>query len=222
MPEYIIAKLTKFLLTVPIVLISLTVHEVSHGYAAYKLGDTTAKDRGRLSLNPLRHLDPMGALCMLFFGYGWARPVPINCARFKNPKAGMAITAFAGPLSNFIMAAISLFLFMTLGSNFPDVDGFALNFLSVTLTFLQLFYILNISLCIFNLIPIPPLDGSRILLMFLPQRQYFQIMRYERIIMLVLLACLWIGLLDRPLALAVNGITYLLESLYLLLPFINF
>lgn len=213
--------LANLLLKLPIVLISLTVHEVAHGYAAYKLGDTTAKDRGRLSLNPLRHLDPVGAVAMLLFGYGWAKPVPINCARFKNPKVGMAITALAGPLSNLAMALVSMFAYMTLYSNFPTVEGFLLEVLVVTLTFLRLFYLLNISLFIFNLMPIPPLDGSRVFLVFLPPKQYFQVMRYERIIMMILLAVLWIGWLDRPLAWIVNNITWIFETLFSLLPFIN-
>ena len=221
MPDNIISKLTELLLTVPIVLISLTVHEVAHGYAAYKLGDDTAKERGRLSLNPLRHLDPIGAICMLLFGYGWAKPVPINCARFKNPKRDMAISALAGPTSNFMMAFFARFIVLTLYSNFPAVEGFLFNLLYVTLIFFEFFYILNISLCIFNLIPIPPLDGSRILLLFLPEKHYFGIMRYERIIMLALLVALSIGLLDIPLNLAVNGITWCFDSLFSLLPFIN-
>ena len=219
--NYLYERIVDLLITIPIVLISLTVHEVAHGYAALKLGDTTAKDRGRLSLNPLRHLDPFGALSMIIFGYGWAKPVPINCARFKNPKLGMAITSFAGPLSNFIMAFFARFLALTLYCNFPDVDGFMFNLLFVTFTFIQTFYVLNISLCIFNLIPIPPLDGSRVLLVFLPEKYYFAVMRYERIIMLALLAVLWIGLLDTPLTYAVNGITWCFDSLFSLLPFIN-
>ena len=219
--NYLYEHLVDLLITIPIVLISLTVHEVAHGYAAFKLGDSTAKDRGRLSLNPLRHLDPFGAISMIVFHYGWAKPVPINCARFKNPKLGMAITSFAGPLSNFIMAFFARFLALTLYSNFPEADGFLFNLLFVTLTFIQTFYVLNISLCIFNLIPIPPLDGSRVLLVFLPEKYYFEIMRYERIIMLVLLAVLWIGLLDTPLNYAVSGITWCFDSLFSLLPFIN-
>ena len=221
MPDNILQTLTEFLITIPIVLISLTVHEVSHGYAAYKLGDDTAKERGRLSLNPLRHLDPLGAICMILFRYGWAKPVPINCARFKNPKRDMAISALAGPVSNFMMAFFARFIALTLYHNFPNVDGFLFNLLLVTLTFVQTFYVLNISLCIFNLIPIPPLDGSRVLLLFLPEKYYFGIMRYERIIMLVLLIALSFNFLDWPLNFAVNGITWCLDSLFSLLPFIN-
>lgn len=186
------------LLTIPIILIALSVHELAHGYISYKLGDPTAKASGRLSLNPLRHLDPIGALCMFLFGFGWARPVPINVRYFKNPKRDMALSALAGPVSNLILGFIGMILFTVALKvvQLNPASGFGGRLQYVLLTFLQYFYYLNISLAVFNFIPVPPLDGSRILFAFLPTRYYFSIMRYERYIMIGMLVVLWTGFLD--------------------------
>lgn len=177
-------------------LIALTVHEFSHGFAAYKMGDSTAKNLGRLSLNPIKHLDPFGALCLVFFRFGWAKPVPINPRNFKNPKRGFAITALAGPLSNLILALFSAFGYVLLTNAFSGVyfeSELAYN-LAVNLTlFVYVFHAVNLGLAIFNLIPIPPLDGSRLLNVILPQRIYFKVMRYERQIYLGLIGWLFIG-----------------------------
>ena len=173
----------EFLIRIPIVLFSLTVHEVAHGFAAYKLGDPTAKSLGRLSLNPLKHLDPAGAICMLLFRFGWAKPVPINTRYFKKPRSGMALTALAGPVSNLLMSLVAFII-----SRYIYVLGGAA-LLSDSVTPLQLlciffdtFFLMNLCLAVFNLIPVPPLDGSRILLVFLPDKLYFGIMRYEQYI----------------------------------------
>ncbi len=175
--DYII----ELLICVPVVLISLTFHECAHGFAAYKLGDPTAKQMGRLSLNPLRHIDPIGALCMLIFRFGWAKPVPIDTRYFKNPKSGMAITALAGPASNILLGFIGCFLY-TLSAKFIMVASgtFAYYLAYAWLKFVFYFGWLNIALAIFNLIPLPPLDGSRIFLVFLPEKAYFSVMKYER------------------------------------------
>ncbi|MGM9645179.1 MAG: site-2 protease family protein [Eubacteriales bacterium] len=175
--DYII----ELLICVPVVLISLTFHECAHGFAAYKLGDPTAKQMGRLSLNPLRHIDPIGALCMLIFRFGWAKPVPIDTRYFKNPKSGMAITALAGPAANILLGFIGCFLY-TLSARFMIfVSGtFAYYLAYAWLKFVFYFGWLNIALAIFNLIPLPPLDGSRIFLVFLPEKAYFSVMKYER------------------------------------------
>ncbi len=191
----------EYLLRIPIVLLSLTVHEVAHGYAAYKLGDPTARNFGRLSLNPLKHLDPIGAICMVLFRFGWAKPVPINTRYFKKPKRDMAISALAGPLSNLLMAFITFIIsayIVRFGSygGFFDVYTTAGRLWYIVYLFFYNFFLLNISLAVFNLLPIPPLDGSRILYVLLPDKLYFGVMKYERIIMLVLFAALWIGLLD--------------------------
>ena len=162
------------LLSIPAILIALTVHEYSHGYAAWKLGDPTARSLGRLSLNPLRHLDPIGALMMLFVGFGWAKPVPVNPRYFKYPRKGMALTSLAGPASNIILAVLSAFLSIcTYKLSLSMMESLQTNrfvflFFQYLLLFLQVFHILNLSLAMFNLIPLPPLDGFNILALFLP------------------------------------------------------
>lgn len=177
-------------------LIALTAHEYCHGYAAYRLGDPTAKSLGRLTLNPLRHLDPIGALCMIFFHFGWAKPVPINPRYFKNPKKGFAIVAIAGPAVNFILAFLSAGMYLLTFALLKDVafeSEFWFNVAKNGLLFLWIFHSLNLGFAIFNLIPIPPLDGSRLLSLVLPPKQYFGLMRYERYIYFGLLGWLFIG-----------------------------
>ncbi len=216
--------LAQLLIRIPAVLIALTFHEVAHGYAAYRLGDPTAKSLGRLSLNPLKHLDPIGALCLLVFRFGWAKPVPINSRYFKNPRRDMALTALAGPLSNFVMAFAGILLIHLFATLFyyvsPNAGGYLLNVEQVLLTFLSTFAVINVSLGVFNLIPVPPLDGSRIFLTFLPPKYYFGVMKYERYIMLALMLLLWSGLLSTPLSLAVNGVLSGMEWIVELIPFI--
>ncbi len=177
-------------------LIALTVHEFSHGYIAYKLGDPTARSLGRLTLNPMKHIDPIGALCMVFFKFGWARPVPINPRYFKKPKRDFALVAMGGPLSNFILAIFSALFHTVLlfaFSNYRFSSEFGLSIVQNILDFLFVFHIINLGFMIFNLIPIPPLDGSRILNVILPDKVYFKIMKYERIIYYVFLGWLLIG-----------------------------
>lgn len=179
-----------------VVLIALTVHEYAHGYAAYKLGDGTARAFGRLSLNPIKHLDPVGALCLLIFHFGWAKPVPINPRNFKNPKRDFAISALAGPLINIILAFISAFLYLLAIRGLSGValgEGFTSRLAYNLILFIGLFHSINLGLGIFNLIPIPPLDGSRILTAILPPKIYFGIMKYERKIYLGLLAWMLLG-----------------------------
>lgn len=189
------------LLRVMVVLLAISVHEMAHGFMAYKLGDNTAKYDGRLSLNPLRHIDPFGALCMLFFGFGWAKPVMVNPNYFKNHKRDMALTALAGPVSNFIMAFIGMFGLLYLCPLFANMYLYS---------FFSMLVILNISLGVFNLIPIPPLDGSKIFLSLLPRRIYYEIMRYEQFGFIILIIALYLGVLDPILDIAVNGIYTLL------------
>lgn len=188
--------LITFLIVVPIVLISLTVHEFSHGYASYLLGDNTARNYGRLTLNPLKHLDPMGALCMLLFGFGWAKPCPVNPRYYKHPRSGMAITAAAGPLSNIILAFLNL-IFMNLVGIIPvSSEGFGATAVGVAYLFFYLMAQMNVYLAVFNLLPIPPLDGSRVAFIFLPTKAYFGVMKYERYIMIAMFALLWLGVFD--------------------------
>lgn len=182
------SAITSLLLLIPIVVLALSVHETAHGYVAWKCGDPTAYNLGRLTLNPLKHLDPAGTLCMIVFGFGWAKPVPINTRYFRNPKRGMALSAIAGPLSNIFLGAISAVFYGFFYALFyyALVNGateFALNCIRVLWTLAGLGATVNFTFAVFNLIPVPPFDGSRIALAFLPAKAYFGIMKYEREIM---------------------------------------
>ena len=169
-------------------LLCITFHEVSHGYVAYRLGDTTAKDAGRLTLNPLKHIDPMGLLMMVVFKFGWAKPVPVNMMRFRSPKRGMALTALAGPVSNLLLAMLLL-----LGARITIAHYVDTAFCSGLLNFLAMTAYMSVGLGLFNLIPISPLDGSKVLFAFLPDRAYMTLMRYEKYGMLVLFVLVWLG-----------------------------
>ena len=201
------ARLSGFLVQAAAVLLCLTVHEVSHGLAANALGDPTAKNRQRLSLNPFRHLDPFGTLMMLLFGFGWAKPVPVDMRYFKHPKRGMAITALAGPVSNFLLAFLALVL-----ANMMVPLAYSTAWAGQWLNFFALLASLSVGLGVFNLIPFPPLDGSKVVESLLPDKIYYKILRYERFGMLALMAALWMGILDAPLYAMRNGVMNLLLS----------
>lgn len=198
------------LLALPIILLSLSLHETAHGYAALKMGDPTARNLGRLSLNPLRHLDPVGFLCMLLAGFGWANPVPINSRNFRNPRKGLAVTALAGPASNLLLALLFLLLLRFLGFgllwNLAYPSEFAARMAYFFVLFLYYGIQLNLTLAVFNLLPIPPLDGSRILSLMLPPRLLYKYMRYQRQISLIVMLLLLLG----PLSSLIQAITSLL------------
>ena len=184
-----VASLLNALLRVAAVLLCLTVHETCHGLAAYALGDPTAKSMHRLSLNPLHHIDWFGLFMMLAAGFGWAKPVPVDPRYFKKPKEGMALTALAGPVSNFLLALLLIFIskLIYLYAPYTVVMGAVFTFCLYTAA------PLSIGLGLFNLIPIPPLDGSKVVAVLLPDRAYGTLMRYERYGMLLLLALSLLG-----------------------------
>lgn len=163
-----------------VVFTALPFHEYAHGFVAKKLGDYTATSQGRLTLNPLAHFDIIGTTCLLLTGFGWAKPVPVNPRNFKNPKAGMALTSLAGPVANIILATVLMIIYKIIFFFLPSTT-----FLSVLGTVISTMISINVGLAVFNLLPVPPLDGAKIFGAFLPNRIYFSIMKYEQQIMMV-------------------------------------
>lgn len=194
-------KIFELLVRLIVLCTAIPIHECAHALVADKLGDPTARNLGRITLNPFAHFDLFGSLMMLLTGFGWAKPVPVTTRYFKNIKRDMAITAIAGPISNMIVAFVALFL---LKGFWLLAMGGLLAFVSQN-TVLALSRILlsmvtiNIGLAVFNLLPVPPLDGSRLLTALLPPKLYFTVMRYERVIMMVLFLALFTGVLSTPL-----------------------
>jgi len=180
-------------------LICITLHELSHGLVAYSLGDDTAKRAGRLTLNPLKHLDPIGLLMMLTVHFGYAKPVPVNMYKFKNPKRDMAITALAGPVSNVLITVVFLLLY---GALYLPLQGGTIG--SYMLDMLQLTAYISMGYAIFNILPIPPLDGSKVVFSLLDEGSYRKLMQYERYGGLVLMALVWTGILGKPLSAAIR------------------
>lgn len=190
---YILSALAVIFLTSPI-------HEFAHGFIADRLGDPTARYQGRLTLNPFAHIDYMGALGILLVGFGGARPVPVNPYNFRNPKRDMAFVAVAGPLSNIVAAFVCMVL-----ANLVLVTPRTLAFYYV-FSFFYFIAQINVRLAVFNLIPVPPLDGSRILAQFLPNRIYYKLMQYERYIYFILIILVFSGSLSGPISNVSNAL----------------
>lgn len=176
-------------------LLCITLHELSHGFMAWRLGDPTAKQAGRLTLNPIKHLDLAGLAMMLIAKVGWAKPVPVDMRYFKHPKQGMALTALAGPAANFL-TALGATAVSSLIWRFGPVSHITL----LILCFLSNVALLGVGMGLFNLIPFSPLDGSKILFALLPDRIYYKILRYERYVGIVLIVLVLLGVFSRPLS----------------------
>lgn len=193
--------LVSLLLSAAAALLCITVHELSHGWVAFRLGDPTAKRAGRLTLNPVRHIDPFGLLMLIVAKVGWAKPVPIDMRYFKDPRKGMALTALAGPLSNFILAFLAVALSSVIWRTVPDTIG-----RFWVLAVLSYIALLSTGLGLFNLIPIPPLDGSKVLFSFFPTKIYYTILRYEKYIMIAVMLLTFSGAFQGPLSYLINGV----------------
>lgn len=210
------AIIDKIIYAIPAVLIALSLHEFAHGWASYMLGDPTPKAQGRLSVNPFQHLDIFGTLLLFFVGFGWAKPVQVDSRYYENPKADMVKVALSGPIMNFIVAFISLFFIGLLEKAQVPVNTISM----YVATLLQYIALINIGLGVFNLIPVPPLDGSKVLFAMLPAKSYFSYMRYEQLGMLVLLMFIWFGAFDGFLITArarvINGMADIVSKLLML------
>jgi len=218
----------QLLLFIPVILISLTVHEYSHGYAAYLCGDMTARNFGRLTLNPVKHLDPIGTIMMLIFGFGYAKPVPINPRNFRKPRRDICIVSVAGPLSNLVLCFFGILfwrLSVVLVLKYGGYELVSTNLFSAWAMFATNFYYANAVLCVFNMIPIPPLDGSRLLSTVLPAKIAYTLAKYENYIMIGVLVLLYFGALDGIISFIGNGIIGGLNSVVNLIlnlfPFLN-
>ena len=195
--EYIVSLLIA-------VILAMSIHEMAHGLVSYWLGDPTAKLQGRISLNPFAHVDWLGVLCLLLFHFGWAKPVPVDPSYYKDRKTGIIWTSFAGPVANFLLAFVCIFcLILILKLNplflYSNLGSLLESILSMTAT-------LNIGFGLFNLIPVPPLDGSKVLFAFLPDEQYYRFIQGSPFFMLVLVVLIYLGILSQPLSMMQNGI----------------
>lgn len=200
--------LIEVIIRLPAVMLAISFHEAAHGYIAYKCGDPTAKIMGRVSMNPFVHFDLIGAISMFLVGFGWAKPVGVNPNNLKNIRVDTALVAIAGPVSNFIMATLAMilnYILIVVFGQYLEVEV-AGKIISIAQTMISLVVLMNISLMIFNLVPIPPLDGSKVLFAFLPAKCYNFILKYERYGFLILFVVLMTGIIDRPLNIAMSWV----------------
>ncbi len=192
------------LVTVIAVVSAMSIHEMAHALVSYWLGDPTAKSQGRLSLNPFRHIDWLGVLCLLLFHFGWAKPVPVDASYYKDRKTGIIWTSFAGPVANFLLAFLCVLIYMGL---IRWVPSFAISDAgSFLLTVLATSAGMNIGFGLFNLIPVPPLDGSKVLFSFLPDDQYYRFIEGSPFFMLILIVLIYLGVLSGPLSMLQSNI----------------
>lgn len=190
-------KILDYLIKALVLFTAVPVHECAHAWAAEKMGDDTGRKQGRITLNPFAHLTLWGSLMMILVGFGWGKPVSVDPRNFKNPKKGMVLTSLAGPASNFIMAFLSMIVYKVLAFLSFAKDSSTLDMLATVFVYITL---INISLAVFNFLPIPPLDGSKIFNAILPEKWYFTIMKYENFIFIALIVLVYSGLLDAPLS----------------------
>ncbi|WP_455528704.1 site-2 protease family protein [Huintestinicola sp.] len=186
-----------YLIKALVLFTAVPVHECAHAWVAEKMGDDTGRKQGRITLNPFVHLTLWGSLMMILVGFGWGKPVMVDSRNFKNPKKGMVLTSLAGPASNFIMAFLSMIVYKVLAFLSFAKDSSTLDMLATVFVYITL---INISLAVFNFLPIPPLDGSKIFNAILPEKWYFTIMKYENFIFIALIILVYSGLLDAPLS----------------------
>lgn len=196
-----------------VIFLTMPVHEFAHALSAYKLGDKSQKYMGRLTLNPFAHIDYIGALAILLVGFGWAKPVQVNPMYFKNPKTGMAITSFAGPFANLITAFLCMILFNVTRFIGVFADSVIISYVASLFSYIA---VINVGLAVFNLVPVPPLDGSKILAVVLPDRIYYKVMQYENYLYILLIILLATGVLSRPIGIVSDYVMYFFNFITLL------